>query len=286
LLLTNTPASATPTAEAGAGPSLGKSTTFDENYGYLRVARVASGLAGEVTEAISALSASNRLKGLVLDLRFAGGSDYAAAAEVADRFVAEEKPLLAWGDGKAQSTAKTNAFGHPVVVLVNAGTSGASEGLAAALRAADAGLLIGATTAGSAAVFEEFSLKNGQRLRIASKRVQAGENQVLPLSGIVPDIAVSVGSEDEKQYFADAYKVIARPAARTAASTNLTAAATNRPTRINEAELVRMRREGIDPEAPARSARAEAQAKPVVTDPALARGLDLLKALAVVRKLK
>ena len=68
-------------------------------------------------------------------------------------------------------------------------------------------------------------------------------------------------------------------------STNVASlSVTNKPRRrINEAELVRMLREGenLDDE-PARPSRVEA-AQPVITDPALARAIDLLKALAVVR---
>ena len=89
--------------------------------------------------------------------------------------------------------------------------------------------------------------------------------------------------EDEKAYFVDAYKVLAKPGAL--AATNLASlTVTNKPRRrLNEAELVRMLREGEVPdEDMARPAAAE-PARPVVTDPALARAIDLLKALAVVR---
>ncbi|MGD0614530.1 MAG: hypothetical protein ABSA69_03695, partial [Verrucomicrobiota bacterium] len=57
-------------------------------------------------------------------------------------------------------------------------------------------------------------------------------------------------------------------------------------TRLNEAELVREHKEGLDrdddDEAPA-AARRES-AKPLVNDPVLARALDLVKGLALVRQ--
>ena len=49
--------------------------------------------------------------------------------------------------------------------------------------------------------------------------------------------------------------------------------------RFNEAELVRERREGIS-EADVTALREREPEKPVVSDPALARALDLLKGLA------
>jgi len=70
-----------------------------------------------------------------------------------------------------------------------------------------------------------------------------------------------------------------------ATSTNVASlSVTNKPRkRLNEAELVRMLREGENPDdEPARATRTEA-ARPMITDPALARAIDLLKALAVVR---
>ncbi len=71
-------------------------------------------------------------------------------------------------------------------------------------------------------------------------------------------------------------------AAGAVGATNLPA----RSTRLNEAELVREHEEGLDrdddDEAPA-AIRPE-PAKPLVNDPVLARALDLLKGLALVRK--
>ena len=53
---------------------------------------------------------------------------------------------------------------------------------------------------------------------------------------------------------------------------------------MNEAELVRMLREGENPEDElVKPALPAEPAKPMITDPALSRAIDLLKALAVVR---
>jgi hypothetical protein len=52
---------------------------------------------------------------------------------------------------------------------------------------------------------------------------------------------------------------------------------------LNEAELVREHREGADLDAEPAAGREPEPEKPVVRDPVLARALDLLKGLAVVR---
>jgi len=279
--------SMTAAAPAPSGPPISQAKVFDEAYGYLRVAYVAAGLPPAMDEALAGITAANRLKGLVLDLRFAGGNDYAAAAAAADRFLTQAGPLLDWGEGTARATSKTNAFSQPVAILVNAATTGAAEALAGLLRETKVGLVIGAPTAGRGAIFKEFALSSGQRLRLATGQVRLAEGKAFPASGLAPDISVAVNPDDEKQYYADPYKVLAKPVGQAVGARGATnvAAATNQPGRITEAELVRMRREGIDfePQMGMLPPRPSAPEKPAVSDPALVRALDLLKGLAVVR---
>lgn len=260
--------------------AISSSAIFDESYGYIRVGHVGAKLPEEFSLVLAKLASTNRLKGLVVDLRYANGHDYAAAVRVADRFVGSEQPLLDWGQGMAKSTDKTNAFRSPVAVLVNQFTSGGAEALAAMLRYADVGLLIGTNTAGQASITRDFTLSNGDLLRVAVAPVKVAGIEVV--GRLKPDIQVQVSPEDERAYFVDAYKELHKPG--TAFETNMASlSVTNRPRRrLNEAELVRMLREGEDPEEE-RAARAAEPARPVITDPALARAIDLLKALAVVR---
>ena len=260
---------------------ISSSAIFDESYGYIRIARVDRRVPGQFTTVLQKLAETNKLKGLVIDLRYADGNDYNAAARVADHFLGSEQPLLDWGSGSAKSTDKTNAFRQPVAILVNQFTSGGAEALAAVLREKDVGLLIGTNTAGQASITKDFPLKNGELLRIAVAPIKSGEGGVV--ERLKPDIQVDVNPDDERAYFTDAYKSL-RPGSGSALTNVASLSVTNKPRRrLNEAELVRMLREGEDPEEEtARAARAE-PAKPMITDPALARAIDLLKALAVVR---
>jgi hypothetical protein len=264
--------------------AIAATAVFDDNYGYIRVGQVGHELAEEFTKALQKLSSTNKLKGLALDLRFATGKDYKAAAAVADRFVASEQKLFEWSGGVEKSTDKTNSFRAPVAVLVNQATTGAAEALAAVLRDTEVGLLIGTNTAGQASTTRDFTLSNGQVLRVATIPLKLGGGTAL--DALVPDILVEVSPEAERAYFVDAYAHLPRPGFESNAVASLTVTNRNpRRPRINEAELVRMSREGIDPEEEAaRLARVTAPTRPVVTDPALARAIDLLKALAVVRQ--
>ena len=274
------------------GPFLSKVATYDSSVAYLRVGRVAEGLATEIAKAHADLKATNNIKGLVLDLRFAGGTDYAAAAAVADLFLNKEVSLLNWGADKARSTTKSNALTLPLSVLTNSKTAGAAEALAAVLRQNDIGLTIGGATAGQAEVFKELKMTNGLRLLIAMESVKLGDGQLLSKKGLAPDIAVSVSPEDEAAYWEDPFAAATRAGTRSSASGSKFASTQPSPSnpnprqRMNEAELVRMQKDGGDPDGSPGAAgrKPNDPLKLVVRDPVLARALDLLKGLAVVQK--
>lgn len=262
-----------------------KTNWFDGKIGYLRIGKVAEGLAGAVHGAYEQLTSTNPLNGLILDLRYTGGQDYAAAVATVDLFLAKDKPLLDWGQGLVQSKEKADALALPTVLLVNRQTEGAAEAMAAVLRHAGAGLILGSRTAGQAMVARDFPLKNGDRLRIMTSPIRLGDGSELSTDGVKPDIGVSVSPQAERAYFADAFKDPARTNATASVSgTNAPSglARARRP-RFNEAELVRERREGYNPDADSTDGADGDADTGVVRDPALARAIDVLKGLALVR---
>ncbi len=276
-------------AGTNATPML-TSAVFDRFYGYVRISRVAPGLDREFTNAMQRLIATNKIKGIVIDLRFAGGQDYAAAVGVADQFFASEQPLIDWGEGWKKSTSKAEAIVKPVTLLVNRQTAGAAEALAGMLRLSDVGLLIGTNTAGQASKFKEFPLSNGQRVRVAVAPVKVAKEQELAAAGLKPDIQVDVNAEDELVWYEDAYRVLPRTGRLPGGTNEVSLLVTNRPPRrrLNEAELVRMRSEGVNPDAESTNAasRKGETPPPILNDPSLARAIDLLKGLAVVQQFR
>lgn len=264
-------------------PALAQSTVI-EGAAYLRIHEIDASLPTAVASSCRALAASNSLTGVILDLRFADGDDYAAAAAVADQFVTKATPLLDWGAGVVSATAKTNALSGPIAVLVNTETTGAAEALAATLRECGVGLLLGNVTRGAAMTAEEFMLKNGSRVKIATGPVKVGEGKPLSEQGVKPDIEVAVRPEAEREFLQNPYTTASPPRTNSLATS---ATSTNRPARrprINEADLVRARRDGVPLDAELLSLREPEPERPSLRDPTLARAVDLLKGLAVVRR--
>lgn len=276
VLVTNSEAATT-----NAGPIVARQSVFDDEVAYLRISRVDEGLASAVGTAVKNLGATNRLGGLILDLRFTDGDDYAAAAATVDLFLKSEAPLLNAGQGLVRSQEKTNALSLPVVALVNGETGEAAEALGAMLRQTGAGLLIGSRTAGRAGVRSDFKLSNGQRLRVVTAPVLLGDAKPVPATGVAPDIEVTVKPDDEKNFYADSFA-----ATKPAPTTNSAASTRPKRVRVTEADLVREKRGDGDFDSITNArVRAEPEIQ-VVQDPALARAIDLLKGLALVRQTK
>ncbi len=270
------------------GPALTKSAVIESNVAYLRIGRVTANLADELGAAYRALAGTNKIAGVVLDLRFADGSDDMAAQAAAKLFAAK----------------KINA--GPLAVLVNGETRGAAEALAAALHQAGAGLIIGSPTAGGAAAFREFPLSNGERLRVAAAPAASGGSMI---SRVQPDIAATITAGDERVFFDNPYQTVAT------GNTNSSPAGTNFLPYVDhtsEADLVRQRQKdgktigtseihtrdmdlpgpgsirspngdnaGDEDSTPSRAAGPQ---KPVIRDPILARAVDLIKGLAIIRE--
>ena len=132
----------------------------------------------------------------------------------------------------------------PIIVLVNAQTRGAAGQLAAQLQAAGTGIVIGGT--------------NGT---------------------ISPDVTLSVNPAQEKAFQDNPYFTAATQQTGTVSWTNALLSLVDH---MSEAELVSKRiKDGEGEYNPAPASRAEPSAN-VIRDPALARAVDLLKAVAAL----
>jgi len=285
---------------------LATTSVLEGAYAYFRFNQIIHDVDKEFGAALKRIAATNKLKGLVLDLRFTEGDDYSAAAALADPFLPARQPMIDWGEGLKHSTTKTESQPStlnpqlPIAILVNTQTRGAAEAFAAILRRSDIGLLLGDNSSGQAYVTRDFTLKSpdpsGRRarvLRIATTPVKIAGGGPIDRKGLTPDIKIQIPLADERAFLQDPYRPLPRlaaggPMSANPTSTNLTSAAgTNRTSRrrLNEAELVRMQREGIDLDSEFLPGRDSGPLRPpVITDPVLARAIDLLKGLSVVNR--
>ncbi len=272
--------------EESAAPAIAEKRGFEPGCLYVRAGQVSLGFGPQLAAVLTDPALSTNSLGLILDLRFATGTEYAGAAGAADLFATDAGPLLDWGTGRADATPKTNAWSRPVVVLVNRETRGAAEALAGVLRVQRTALVVGNRTSGTAAIYRDLPLADGRRLRMAASGVKTGDGQPVPSSGLVPDIQIAVSPELERSYLGNPY------GSQGSATNSIPSSAANATVaarhRITEADLVRARKAGEpdpDPDALA-TLRAPASTMPLVHDPVLSRAIDLLKGLGIIRSAK
>jgi hypothetical protein len=153
---------------------------------------------------------------------------------------------LRFADGSNEISAG-NLFSDrkfPLVILVNSQTRGSAANLATQLRAGGRGIVIGSTNA-----------------------------------QITPDIAIAANSDAEKQFQENPFLQLPAGKAGSSASSNAFLPFIDH---TSEADLVRKRVKDGDQDDET-SARTEPD-QPVIRDPALARAVDLLKALAILKR--
>lgn len=279
------------TTPAVAEP-LARAEVIDPAIGYLRLADVVAATVPAIDGELKKFSAE-KVEGYVLDLRFADGTNYAAAAAVAGRFLADGQPVFAvktaTGIGAAFRASRPPAeiapglTTVPLMVLVNGATRGGAEAVAAALQAQQRGIVMGAPTTGAAVAWEDVPLGAGRVLRVATAKVVFGTGagamtaSVFP-NGITPDIPVKIDPLVERDVILHA-------------ATNVTLTASLQPRSkkkgLSEADLVKVfRGETIETSKPApATAPDETGSKDSgdeiqpVKDVVLQRAVDILKGI-------
>ena len=262
-----------------AGEVLAARRRFDGDILYLRVGQVSSGLAPQLRAALEDAEWTRNAVGLVLDLRFAWGNSFEAAGRAGSLFSGDAGDILDWGVGRTSVDGTAAVWRKPVAVLVNGETRGAAGALAALLRREASAILVGRPTGGEIAVIGEFDLEGGGRVRLPLSSVRLGDGSSVPRGGLEPDILVRGSSEDDRLYLEDPFAMASRGGGSDGGSKPGEPGSSPRR-RINEADLVRAQREGLLPG----DSKTEVKASPTVRDPALARGLDLLRGLAILKK--
>ncbi len=271
------------------GAPIANKSLYDRYFPYVRIGQINAQLAPAVDSWITDTNTLASARGVIIDLRFASGTDYKAVAQVAALFAQPDQPLLDWGDGLQRSSGDTNrSWTRPVAVLINSKTSGAAEALAAVLQEGATGLLIGSRTAGQNGPLREFTLSGGQRLQVPFGLIRLASGEALPSGGIRPDIEVNTRVDHELAWLNDPFTAIAASTNSTSATNRIVSSISVRR-KVNEAELVRAQKSGKNPDsllngADSAATKPEDPNAQAVRDPVLGRALDLLKGLSVIRR--
>jgi carboxyl-terminal processing protease len=143
------------------------------------------------------------LKGYVLDLRNNPGGLLDQAIQVSDDFLNSGEIVSTRGrhpEDTQRYDAKSGDItdGKPVVVLINAGTASAAEIVSGALQDHKRASIVGMTSFGKGSVQTIIPLgEGGGALRLTTARYYTPSGHSIQAEGIIPDIAVAQGDENE-----------------------------------------------------------------------------------------
>jgi carboxyl-terminal processing protease len=153
-----------------------------QHIGYVRLTAFSRDTAGQLQRALSQLE-TEKLRGLILDLRFNPGGLLASAIEVSDLFVSEGRIVSTQGRNSPERSwdaHKEGTFeGFPMAVLVNRFSASASEIVAACLQDNKRAIIVGERTWGKGSVQNVIEMEDGHsalKLTTASYLRPNGKN--------------------------------------------------------------------------------------------------------------
>jgi C-terminal processing protease CtpA/Prc len=147
--------------------------------------------------------------GIILDVRdFEATNDFGGASQAASLFCPPGVTFfsvqgLQIPQQVYHSSSPERIFSKPAVILMNGRTIGAAEAFAAAMRTSCGAILIGRSSAGQAALFQETKLSSGRYLRLAVGRVALADGTQLYGKPVTPDIDIYINDDKEQEALQD-----------------------------------------------------------------------------------
>lgn len=171
----------------------------DEGTGYLKVSSLPVGKSAEIAADLRQLAKSNA-KRLVLDLRDCADGEEAEGIAAANLFL--NHGTIASLEGQHYTKQVFNADPQkavtdlPLVVLVNRGTAGAAELLAAAVLENNRGDVVGDKTFGVASVRKVIEIPDGSALILSIAKYYSPSGKAIQDNAVTPSVLVGAKDDD------------------------------------------------------------------------------------------
>jgi carboxyl-terminal processing protease len=173
---------------------------LEDGIGYIKIDDFPKGRAQEVAAKLKALEKSGAKK-LVLDLRNSGDGDENEGIATANLFLNHGMISYLQGQKYPKQTfnadpQKAAAANIPLVVLVNRGTAGPAEILAAAIMENARGDVIGDKTFGSGSIQKVIEMQDGSALMLSVAKYYSPSGKALQDTAITPNILVADSTDE------------------------------------------------------------------------------------------
>ena len=178
---------------------------LEPGYGYVRVSQFQVETADDFAATLGRLQgeAGGRLKGLVIDLRSNPGGLLTSAVRIADDLLEKGRIVSTRGrisvnDTEFSATPGDLLDGAPVVVIIDAGSTSASEVLAGALRDNGRARIVGSRSFGKGSVQTVMPLGNGDAVKLTTARYYTPSGRSIQARGIDPDVVLEPDATEPK----------------------------------------------------------------------------------------
>jgi carboxyl-terminal processing protease len=173
---------------------------LEDSIGYIKIDDFPKGRSQEVAAKIKALQKSGATK-LVLDLRNSGDGDENEGIATANLFLNHGTISYLQGQTYPKQTfnadpQKAIAATIPLVVLVNRGTAGPAELVAAAIMENARGDVVGDKTFGSGSIQKVIELPDGAALMLSVAKYYSPSGKALQDTAVTPNVLVADSSDD------------------------------------------------------------------------------------------
>jgi len=173
---------------------------LEEGIGYIKIDDFPKGRSQEVAAKLKALEKTGSTK-LVLDLRNSGSGDENEGIATANLFLNHGTISYLQGQTYPKQTfnadpQKAVAATIPLVVLVNRGTAGPAELVAAAIMENARGDVVGDKTFGSGSIQKIIELPDGSALMLSVAKYYSPSGKALQDTAITPNVLVADSTDD------------------------------------------------------------------------------------------
>ncbi len=173
---------------------------MEDGIAYLKVDDFPKGRSQEIATKLKAIEKSGAKK-LILDLRNSGGGEEEEGIATANLFLNHGTISYLQGQKYPKQTfnadpQKAVATSLPLVVLVNRGTAGPAEIVAAAIMENARGDVLGDKTFGSGSIQKVIDLPDGSALMLSVAKYYSPSGKALQDTAITPNILVADSNDD------------------------------------------------------------------------------------------
>ena len=143
---------------------------------------------------IKAIDSMEDTSGLIIDIRGNPGGFFPVRKALAEKII--KGRTLFWSYKKRNGTQDVyldpakNAYGGPVVILIDALSGSSSEEFAGGMKAINRAVIVGERSPGKVLIMETLKLENGGVLLYPFGQTRTADGTILEGNGVVPDIEV------------------------------------------------------------------------------------------------